>query len=90
MIRAGAGGGPGWQATGGPGTAGQGTGGPGMMGGMGGAGAAGGAGRPGTGHGQASPFTAGAKNKSKKDLVKEYFRRQFLGEEPLTVKTVIR
>lgn len=62
------------------------------VGGMGGAGGAGGAAAGGkNGRQSPSPFTATTgKGKSKRDLVKEYFRRQFLGEEPQTVKTVIR
>lgn len=78
----------GGSGAGGSGKAGSGT----ARGGVGGTGGAGGAGAGGkNGRQSASPFTSGkGRGKSKKDLVKEYFRRQFLGEEPQTVKTVIR
>jgi hypothetical protein len=60
-----------------------------MGGGIGGpAGGRGGAGRTGRKPG-ASPFAAGPKT-SKRDLVADYFRRQFLGKKPRTVKKVIR
>ena len=39
--------------------------------------------------GGASPFAAGSRG-SKRDLVADYFRRQFLGKKPQTVKRVIR
>ncbi|AGP30395.1 hypothetical protein A606_03720 [Corynebacterium terpenotabidum Y-11] len=100
---AGTGSGPGTGTGSGAGASGGGVrgGSPAMMGGMAGAGAGAGAGGRGGAGGQraassvsssaATPFTATTgKGKSKRDIVKEYFRRQFLGEEPQTVKTVIR
>jgi hypothetical protein len=58
-------------------------------GGIGGpAGGRGGAGRTGRKPGT-SPFAAGPKT-SKRDLVADYFRRQFFGKKPRTVKKVIR
>lgn len=60
--------------------------GPGMAGAGGGAGAGG---RQGAA--SSTPFAAGdGKKKSKRDMIKDYFRRQFMGEEPQTVRTVIR
>jgi hypothetical protein len=58
--------------------------------GMAGTGA--GAGSGGRQHAASStPFTTGdGKKKSRRDLIKDYFRRQFMGEEPQTVRTVIR
>lgn len=60
-----------------------------MGGGFGGpAGGRAGAGRTG-GRSGTSPFAAGPKT-STRDLVTDYFRRQFLGKKPRTVKKVIR
>ena len=60
--------------------------GPGMAGAGGGAGAGGKQGAA-----SSTPFAAGdGKKKSKRDMIKDYFRRQFMGEEPQTVRTVIR
>lgn len=60
--------------------------GPGMAGAGGGAGAGGKQGAA-----SSTPFATGdGKKKSKRDMIKDYFRRQFMGEEPQTVRTVIR
>ena len=60
--------------------------GPGMAGAGGGVGTGG---KPGAA--SSMPFAAGdGKKKSKRDMIKDYFRRQFMGEEPQTVRTVIR
>lgn len=59
--------------------------GPGMAGAGGGAGAGGKQGAA-----SSTPFAAGDRKKSKRDMIKDYFRRQFMGEEPQTVRTVIR
>lgn len=59
---------------------------PGMAGAGGGAGAGGKQGAA-----SSTPFATGdGKKKSKRDMIKDYFRRQFMGEEPQTVRTVIR
>jgi hypothetical protein len=62
----------------------------GMGPGMAGTGA--GAGSGGRQHAASStPFTTGdGKKKPRRGLIKDYFRRQFMGEEPQTVRTVIR
>lgn len=60
----------------------------GMGPGMAGAGAGGGGKQ---GAASSTPFSAGdGKKKSRRDMIKDYFRRQFMGEEPQTVRTVIR
>lgn len=62
----------------------------GMGPGIAGAGAGTGAGGK-QGAASSTPFAAGdRKKKSKRDMIKDYFRRQFMGEEPQTVRTVIR
>jgi hypothetical protein len=62
----------------------------GMGPGMAGTGA--GAGSGGRQHAASStPFTTGdGTKKPRRGLIKDYFRRQFMGEEPQTVRTVIR